>query len=89
MREAKAKKVLHLEKFEISGKITRKWFDSKRIFRKHAYATLEDETASMTLNLWRVHVEQINVGDTVHLNGVFVKTGKGIRQIHSWEEEIR
>lgn len=42
-----------------------------------AKATIRDETGSITLNLWRDQIDMVNVGDTVKLEGAFVKEFKG------------
>jgi len=38
-----------------------------------AAATLEDQTGSIRLNLWREQIDKVKVGDTVRLENAFVK----------------
>lgn len=42
----------------------------------YTQATLEDETGSIKLNLWRDQVENINVGDKLRIENGFTKFGE-------------
>mgnify|MGYP001062551350 CR=1 FL=1 len=39
-----------------------------------AAATLEDETGSIRVNLWREQIDRVKVGDMVRLENAFVRT---------------
>ena len=76
------------KKFEIEGKITRKHKTEQSKWREHALCTLEDDTGSIPLNLWREQVHQAEIGDTIRLKGAFVKRKAGVVQLSTWEENI-
>ncbi|MBI4450625.1 hypothetical protein HY642_01500 [Candidatus Woesearchaeota archaeon] len=48
---------------------------------KVANATLRDESGDMTLTLWNEQVEQIKVGDRIHITNGYVSEWKGERQL--------
>ena len=76
------------KKFEIEGKITRKYKIEESKWREHALCTLEDDTGSIPLNLWKNQVDQVGIGDSIRLKGAFVNRKAGIVQLSTWEENI-
>lgn len=47
-----------------------------------SWATLEDETGVIHLNLWRSQIYQVNVGDTIRLTNAFVRLYQGIMELN-------
>jgi len=74
--------------FPVIGTITRKERTQRSTWREHALSTLEDETGSMLLNLWRDQIDQVQVGDKIFLKAAFAKSHKGSYQLSTWEEKI-
>lgn len=70
---------------EITGTITRKEHipDART---KLAKANLEDESGSITLNLWRNQVEQCQEGDTVRVTDAYVKFFRGVPELNTWND---
>lgn len=74
--------------YEIKGTITRKEKTQRSMWREHALSTLEDDTGSILLNLWKDQVNQVSVGDTVYLKNAFTQRRKGVVELSTWEEKI-
>ena len=54
--------------------------------RRTAKATLEDETGSIVLNLWRNQIDQCQEGDLVKVSNAFVKFYRGVRSLNTWQD---
>jgi len=86
-------KIINIKKrkcdsLEVVGTVTRKERTQRSKWREHALSTLEDETGSILLNLWRDQINQVNVGDTICLKAGFTEKRKGVFQLSTWEEKI-
>lgn len=75
----------HAEHVEVVGSITKKEPVIMRA-KKLAKATLEDETGSITLNLWRDQTDQCPVGDTVKIKEDYAKFHRGELELNTWEK---
>jgi replication factor A1 len=47
-----------------------------------AQAILQDETGSITLNLWRDQIDILGIGDTIRVENAFVKTFKDTMELN-------
>jgi ssDNA-binding replication factor A large subunit len=75
---------LHMENVEVVARVVNKSEVTKIRMKKYAYATIEDETGKIKLNLWRDQVEQVDVGDLVKVTNAFVHLRKGEKQLSTW-----
>lgn len=55
------------------------------ISKKLERATLEDDTGSITLNLWGPQVDQCHVGDLVKVSNAYVKFFRGKAELNTWK----
>lgn len=61
-----------LKNIEVVGRVTSKR-TQRNVFPKLAKATLQDETGSITLNLWRNQVDQVKVGNLIRVKQAYLK----------------
>ena len=66
-----------MQGIRVTGKVVRKG-DTREVETKFgnatvSWATLEDKTGSIRLNLWRQQINKVRVGDTVRLVNAFVR----------------
>lgn len=54
--------------------------------RRTASAIVEDETGKVTLNLHENQVDQVEVGETIRISGVFTETNGGYLEISTWKD---
>ena len=54
----------------------------------HSYATIEDETGKILLNLWREQVNQVQVGDKINVPNAFVQRRYGTLQVSTWSNLV-
>lgn len=54
--------------------------------KEYASAIVEDETGKIKLNLWRDQVEQVKVGETLKVTGVFAHIRAKALQISTWSK---
>ncbi len=50
------------------------------------YAIIADETGSIKLNLQGDQIEQVKLGQTIRVSGVFTEVNKGFLEISSWTD---
>jgi ssDNA-binding replication factor A large subunit len=75
---------------EVTAEVTKKWETQRSLWRPHALAMLADGTGEIRLNLWRGQIEQVEVGDVVHLKSAFARRYRGaVLELSTWEEDIR
>jgi replication factor A1 len=70
-----------MSNIEVRGKLT-KLGERRQVQTKFgpadvATATLEDETGSINLSLWRQQIDLVNEGDNIKLTNAFVRTFGG------------
>ena len=70
--EVRARAKQKMKNIEVVGQVTSKII-RRSVFPELAKATLEDETGSITLNLWRNQVDQVKVGDLVRVKQAYLK----------------
>ena len=49
---------------------------------------LSDDTGTIILNLWRDQVNQVEVGDFIHLKNAFTEKYKRVFVLNTWEKVI-
>jgi len=57
--------------------------------KRHAIATISDDTGKIRLSLWNDQVDQVKEGDTVLVPGAFVKKDSGRVCIQTWALQIK
>ena len=78
-----------MQDIDLTATVTAKWTTQRSLWRPHALAMLADETGEIRLNLWRDQIEQVDVGDRVHLKEAFARRYKGaVLELSTWEEKI-
>lgn len=70
---------------EVIGRITKKEPVILRT-RRLEKATLEDETASIILNLWGPQTNQCQEGDLVKVIDAFVRSHGGVMELNTWKD---
>ena len=79
-----------MKNLEVVAYVARKWETERSRWRRHALTMLTDDTGRIRLNLWREQVDQIKVGDQVHLVASFARRYRGsVLELSTWEERIR
>jgi ssDNA-binding replication factor A large subunit len=76
----------HMENVEVVARVVNKSQVTQIRMKKYAYATIEDETGKIKLNLWRDQVEQVDVGDLIKVTNAFVYTRTGEKQLSTWSD---
>lgn len=76
----------HMEDLEVVARVVNKSQATEIRMKKYAYATIEDETGKIKLNLWRDQVEQVDVGDLIKVTNAFVHTRTGEKQLSTWSD---
>lgn len=66
---------------EVIEKGDARQFDKFGQTGKVATAVLKDASGTVKLSLWNEQVEQVNLGDTVHVTNGYVKEYKGEKQL--------
>jgi len=57
--------------------------------KRHAIATISDDTGKMRLSLWNDQVDQVSEGDTVLVPDAFVKKDAGRICLQTWSTRIK
>jgi len=57
--------------------------------RRHAIATISDDTGKIRLSLWNDQVDQVSEGDTVLVPDAFVKKDAGRFSLQTWAVKIK
>jgi len=77
-----------MKNMNIVGKITSLKNEPKPR-KRHAIATIQDDSGKMRLSLWNEQVDQVKEGDTVLVPGAFVKKDGGRVCIQTWTPQIK
>jgi ssDNA-binding replication factor A large subunit len=73
---------------EIAAEVVDKSESTLKGGKKHAIATIRDETGITKLNLWRNQVEQVEVGDTIRVQQAFVRSWAGTLELSTWADIV-
>jgi len=76
----------NMRNIEVTGKVVRKG-DTREVNThyeqaKVSWVLLEEENASIRLNLWREQIDRLRIGDTVRLLNAFVRVYGGEMELN-------
>jgi ssDNA-binding replication factor A large subunit len=78
-----------MKDIDVAGKVTKVERTQRSLWREHALAWLNDGSGEIRLNLWRDQIEQVHIGDVVHLRAAFARKYKGmVLELSTWEDQI-